>query len=762
MRVSSTNIVQNRSAVSEFLRSSRDLMGGHQKEGVLQGIYRGIVPINKLCALGDHVNSEQEKKINAYCHLVRIALRPDKTIFENHLNAYGSTLDFDDPLAITEKQKEWYLNNLKIWEENERQVKELLQSPYPALKMWMDKLGVTKEILDLPIVDNHRIDRDMHISPELQLRIKAIGLFDLKRKLGFTHEEYTRVLKEMAKTSSFSLLTEVSVQNSIAAAGELGTKEQQKVLEEVIAAFGLTEPGSGSDALGSMQTTARLSPCGNYYELNGEKLFITMTHKAEVIYIGAKVIDESGGESRKRKMLPTVFILELNPPFSLSDTPEETDKKRAELLKKGIRISKPLILDPIRGTMQAHITLTNVRISIDKILLNVGDGAKILFESLRKGRAGFAAFCSQEAIELFNQTRFFTEGRTLNMFRIYNPEGRLIDNPFVQVKHLAPMACKVVGLEAKADMTNALIDRYGDSENIVAESAKIKSTASETLVDVARTAHRLHGGAGFMKGHLNSIDRARRDSEVTVPGEGHNDLMDPYSAGVALQGIKNDAEIIQKHLGVLIKKIKSELLEFVDLGRYLLGKSFTRTKNTEAQDRKPKEKFKVDIRGTLIPALRRISEGITHFEAGPLRWRDALWINFKDKVFAMKIWMLGLRYGEDLVKRQIELATTSKIADGIFSLVSNFDALRRLEGKEDSLSKAKRITLERSIEITKRQINSDLKQLKWRNKEYEKDEAVVQAWLEHDMEKRAKNNPTWTSSLVLEGYTMSNLYSQQI
>lgn len=759
MRVSSTDSSQNRSAVSEFLRSSKDLMGGHQKEGVLQGIYRGIVPINKLCALGADVNSEQEEKINAYCHLVRIALRPDKTIFENHLNAYGSTLDFDDPLAITDKQKIWYLNNLKMWEENERQVKELLQNPYPALKRWMDKLGVTKEILDLPIVDNHRIDRDMYITPKVQLRLKAIGLFDLKKNLGFAHEEYVRVLKEMAKTSSFSLLTEVSVQNSIAAAGELGTKEQKKILEEVIAAFGLTEPKSGSDALGSMQTTARLSPCRNYYELNGEKLYITMTHKAEVIYIGAKVIDES---TPKRKMLPTVFILELDPPFSLSDTLEETDRKRAELLKKGIRISKPLILDPIRGTMQAHITLTNVKLSKDKVLLNVGYGAKILFESLRKGRAGFAAFCSQAAIELFNQTRFFTEGRTLNMFRIYNPEGRLIDNPFVQVKHLAPMACKVVGLEAKADMTNALIDQYGDSESIIAESAKIKSTASETLVEVARTAHRLHGGAGFIKGHLNNIDRARRDSEVTVPGEGHNDLMDPYSAGVALQGIKNDAEIIQKHLGVLIKKIKSELLEFVDLGRYLLGKSISRAKNTKTQDRKPKEKFKVDIRGSLIPALRRISNGITHFEAGPLSWRDALWINFKDKIFAMKIWMLGLRYGEDLVKRQIELATMSKVADGIFSLVSNFDALRRLEGKEDSLSKAKRTTLERSIEITKRQINSDLKQLKWRNKEYEKDQAVVQAWLEHDMEKRGKNNPTWTISPVLESYTMSNLYSQQI
>lgn len=755
MKVSSTDITQNRSAVTEFLKSSRDLMGTHQKEGVLQGIYRGIVPIKKLCALGDNVNNDQEEKINAYCHLVRIALRPSKTIFENQLNAYGSTLDFDDPLAITEKQKIWYLNNLKIWEENERQVKELLQNPYPQLKFWMDRLGITPNSLEKPIVDPHRVDRDMYITPEVQLRLKAVGLFDLKKKLGFSHLEYVRVLKEMAKTSSFSLLTEVSVQNSIAAAGELGTDEQKRVLEDVIAAFGLTEPGSGSDALGSMQTTAKLSPCGNYYELNGEKLFITMTHKAEVIYTGAKVVDESGG---KKKILPTVFILELDPPFSLSDTPEETDRKRAELLKKGIRISKPLVLDPIRGSMQAHITLKNVKIPKDKVLLNVGDGAKILFESLRKGRAGFAAFCSQAAIELFNQTRFYTENRILNMFKIYRPEGRLIDNPFVQVKHLAPIACKVVGLEAKADMTNALIDQYGDKENIIAESAKIKSTASETLVDVAKTAHRLHGGVGFMKGHLNNIDRTRRDAEVIIPGEGHNDLMDPYSAGVALQGLKNDAEIIQRHIGKLTKNIKSEILEIVDLGRYLLGKSISRSPKKEGE--KPKKEFKVDIRGSLVPAIRRLTNGMTHFEFGPLRWRDALWINIKDKIFAMKIWMLGLRYGEGLVKRQIELATMSKVADGIFSLVSNFDALRKLEGKEDSLSKAKKVTLERAIEITKRQINSDLKQLKWRNKEYDKDQAVVQAWIEHDMKTR-ENTQAWTSSMDGENYTISKLYDEQ-
>lgn len=759
MQVTRTDTTQNRSAIHEFINSSKDLMVSHQKEGILQGIYRGRVPINRLCSLSDNLNIEQQENINAYCHFIRIALRADKTIFENQLNAYGSTLDFNDPIAMTEKQKLWHQNNLKLWEENEIEVKKLLQNPYPRLKSWMEKLGIKPEMLEKPIVDPHRIDRDMYISPELQLRIKALGLFDLKKKLGFTHQEYVTVLKEMAKTSSFSLLTEVSVQNSIAAAGQLGTEEQQKALEDVIAAFGLTEPQSGSDAIGSMQSNAKLSLCGNYYVLNGEKLFITMTHKAEVIYIGAKVIEESNSGG-KPKMLPTVFILELDPPFSLSDTPEDTDRKRAELAKKGIRISKPLILDPIRGTMQAHITLTNVKIPKDKVLLKVGDGAKILFESLRKGRAGFAAFCSQDAIELFNQTRFYTENRKFNMFRIYTPEGRLIDNPFVQVKLLAPMACKTVGLEVTTNMTNALIDQYGDEENIIAESAKIKSTASETLVDVARTAHRLHGGVGFMKGHLNGIDRAKRDAEVTIPGEGHNDLMNPYSAGVALQGIKNDAEIIQGHIGKFVKHVKSEILEVVDLGRYLLGKPPLKSSSKKTEGQKPKKEFKVDIRGELIPAIRRISNGMTHFEVGPLKWKDALWINVKDKIFAVKIWMLGLKYGEDLVKRQIELDTMSSVADGIFSLVAKYDALRRLEGKEDSLSKAKRITLERDVELTKRKINSDLKQLKCSNKEYEKDQAVVQSWIEHDMESKESNQPAWTSTTNKDNYTINNLYSQ--
>lgn len=754
MRVSRADTAQ---AVREFLRTSKDLMGTHQKEGVLQGLYRGMVPINKLCSLNNDISSEEKESINAYCHLIRLALRHDKTIFENHLNTYGSELDFNNNLGMTEKQKVWYTEQLKIWSENERQVQSLLQNPYPALKLWMDKLGVTPKMLENPIVDPHRIDRDMYIAPELQLKLKVLGLFDLKKKLNFKHTEYCTVLKEMARTSSFSLLTEVSVQNSIAAAGQLGTDEQRKVLEEVTAAFGLTEPGSGSDALGSMQTSAKLSPCGKNYILNGEKLFITMTHKAEVIYVGAKVIDNSN-PTGKVKMLPTVFILELNPPFSLSDTPEETDRKRTELAKKGIRISKPLILDPIRGTMQAQITFTDAQIPKDKILLNVGDGAKILFESLRKGRAGFAAFCSQEAIELFNQTRYYTENRNLNMFKIYSKEGRLIDNPFVQVKHIAPMACKAVGLEAEANMVNALISEYGENENIIAESAKIKSTASTALVDIARTAHRLHGGVGFMKGHLNGVDRNKRDSEVTIPGEGHNDLMDPYSAGVALQGIKNDADIVQGHLATLVKRIKADVLDVINAGRYIFGNPPIKTENIKTKE---KRQFKVDIRGSLVPAIRRFFNGMTHFEVGPLNFKDALWINIKDKIFAMKIGMLGLKHGEGLVKRQIELSTMSHVADGIFSLVAKYDALRRLEGKEDSLSNAKRITLERDIELTKRQINLDLKQLKWNNKEYEKDQAVVQAWINHDMESKAKNEPAWTSTPNPENYEIKNLYSQQ-
>lgn len=742
------------SAIKELIQSSRDLMGSGKKEGVLQSIYRGKVPINKLCSLIDNTKVNRES-LNAYSHLVQIALRPDKTIFENHLNAYGSELDFDNPVVITAKQKDWYARQISKWEENEKQVNELLRDPYPALKLWMDKLNIKPEDLAVPLFDPHRIDRDMYIHPELQLRLKLVGLFDLKRKLNFTHQEYITILKEIAKTYSFSILTEVSVQNSIAAAGQLGTEEQIKALEDVIAAFGLTEPQSGSDALGSMQSTAELTPDGKYYILNGEKLFITMTHKAEVIYFGAKVIDKSNPD--KPKMLPTVFILKLDPPFDLSDTPEDTDRKRGELFKKGIRISKPLILDPIRGSMQAHISLDNVQVPKESVLLNIGDGAKILSESLRRGRAGFAAFCFQASIGSFNQARFYAENRRFEMFKIYGPEGRLIDNPFIQIMLLAPMARRVVGLEAKAEMTNALIDQCGEHENIIAESAKIKSDASETLVDVARATQKLHGGAGFMKGHLNNVDRTRRDAEVTVPGEGHNDLMDQYSAGVALQGIKNDAETIQGHIGVLIKTVKSTLRDFADLGRLIAGKSPI-PKRKEKETKKP---FPVDIRGSLIPAIRNILDGLVHFEKGPLKWKDALWINLKNKILALKIMRLGKKYGKNLVKQPIELACMSKVADGIFGLVASYDALRRLEGKTDSLSYAKRITLERDIELTKQEINKNLRLLRFNNPEHEKDRRVIEAWLNHDMKSQGTTKLPNTSTYTNESYTIQTPYDQQ-
>ncbi|MCH8874482.1 acyl-CoA dehydrogenase family protein, partial [candidate division KSB1 bacterium] len=119
---------------------------------------------------------------------------------------------------------------------------------------------------------------------------------------------------------------------------------------ELIGAYGLTEPGSGSDALGA-KTMAKLTADGKHYILNGSKIFISNGGFADIFIIFAKV----DGERKKF----SAFIVERS---------YQGFSSGAEEKKMGIKASST-----------TPLTLENVKVPVENLLGNVGDGAKIAF-----------------------------------------------------------------------------------------------------------------------------------------------------------------------------------------------------------------------------------------------------------------------------------------------------------------------------------------------------------------------------------------------
>lgn len=699
----------SRDAVREFLKSSGDMIGD-QPPGPMGIIPRGTVPIKMLCNLDLALSPESKNKIEAHQLLIRIALRPDKSIFESHLKSFGASLS-----SMTPKQVQWYEEQVQKWNKNDEMSLAILRNPDAELSKLMHELGVTAEDLSKPIINPAQIAEEKHISPEVFERMDKLGLFKLKIPreyggLGYHHKEYDAILKQMACVGSGALMTLVSVMGTIAYApvGMFGTDDQKTKFLGKQAAFALTEPDSGSDAIGSMKTIAEENPDGTF-KINGEKIFITNTHKAEILYLGAKVkqVDSSGG---KTKYLPTVFIVELDPPFSLADTVEERDRKIDELAKKGIKISQPLKLNTICGSNQAHITITDLTVPKENILGNVGDGPKILFGSLNKGRAAFASSAAQASLEQLGKARYWTQVRKLNMFKMFDPNegGRLGMHPFVQ-NVMGHAIAEAQGSYAVSELTASLFNELGDDLNLRAESAIVKAEASDTLEDISRIMHRLHGGVGYMEGHLAGVPTSVTDAQIMGTVEGQNDLMRQFGAGVALNGIKTDGETVLGHL----KGYCQRLLSF---GIF-----------------KIKKPIPTDFAGKLLPAVGRTVSGLLGFQRGPLTYKEAISLQWRAKKLALKITALGIKNGEKLVKMPVEL---SRIGSAIYGIYAITAVQIKLAKDKDKMSEPVIKALERFIEIKYKQVDKDLADIRvFGCKDDAKNQDLAKVWMESDLDK---------------------------
>ena len=285
-----------------------------------------------------------------------------------------------------------------------------------------------------------------------------------------------------------------------------GTEEQkQKYLiplaqGKLLGAFGLTEPGAGTDAQG-VQTKAVLSEDGKEWILNGSKCFITNGKEADIYIIIAytDIVEDKRGRKQKKF---SAFIVEKNTPGFTFGTKEN---------KMGIH-----------GSSTYELIFQDMHIPAENLLGARGKGFPIAMHTLDGGRIGIAAQALGLAEGAFDRTIAYVKerkqfGRSIAQFQ--NTQFQLA-NMATQIE-----AAKLLVYQAADAKKNK--DRYS------VEAAKAKLFAAETAMEVTTKCVQIFGGYGYIKEY--EVERMMRDAKITEIYEGTSEVQRMVISGDLLK-----------------------------------------------------------------------------------------------------------------------------------------------------------------------------------------------------------------------------------
>jgi alkylation response protein AidB-like acyl-CoA dehydrogenase len=401
---------------------------------------------------------------------------------------------------------------------------EIVQScfwPFPEItNEQKEMLGMVLDSVDRFLEDkqdNFRQWDEAGQQPEEFVQgLRDLGLFGLiipeeHGGIGLSNTGYSRVLQQSSRYDSSVSLT-IGAHSSIGMKGLLlfGTDAQkEKYLPrlasgEMIAAYCLTESGSGSDAA-SIKTRATRNSNGGW-TLNGEKTWITNGGIADFYTVFARTDSDAGKIS--------AFIVERDSP--------------------GVSIGLKEDKLGIRSSSTTTVSFADVKIPAENLLGEEGKGFKIAMAILNNGRTGLSggavggmktciALASKQAVE---RKQF---GRSIAEFGLIK-------------KKIAEMTVDCFAAESAVRMVSHYIDSGYTDYSV--EAAISKVFASEAMFRAANESLQIAAGNGFMKEF--PFERIMRDSRILTIFEGTSEILRLF---IALSGMKD--------AGVLLQELKS-------------------------------------------------------------------------------------------------------------------------------------------------------------------------------------------------------------
>ena len=306
---------------------------------------------------------------------------------------------------------------------------------------------------------------------------------------------YVMAVEEMSKVCATTGVI-ISAHTSLCAAPifENGTEEQkQKYLPKLcsgewIGAFGLTEPGAGTDAQGQ-QTTAVKNENGDWV-LNDSKIFITNAGYAHVFVVMAITGVRTDKRGRTSKEITAFIVERTDPGFSVG----KHEKKMG-----------------IRGSSTCDLIFEDCIVPKENLLGKEGQGFKIAMMTLDGGRIGIASQALGLAEGAIQEAVKYTQERVQFGMRLSQMQNTQFQ--------LADMECRTQAAQHLVYAAAMKKQEHGDYSK---EASMAKLFAAETASDVTRRAVQLFGGYGYTREY--PVERMMRDAKITEIYEGTSEV----------------------------------------------------------------------------------------------------------------------------------------------------------------------------------------------------------------------------------------------